>query len=263
VLGWDYSTRWLSVPSAGLRTLNVRSTIPVCLNSILCEFHVRPTLEYMSCLIREDRAHTNLADFYDQVPSNAAIYQISNGGSGSPASYHRAAASELRLAILDLFWDKNKLAFYDFNVTSNMRSCFFSAATFYPLWNGIIPDEVMSSSTQNEAFGMFASLNMVSRRYNGSFPTTFINSGQQWYVSPFLLACKEGRTLLQGCSKRMATPPIHRSGCVARAAAQSDITALTSSHLGSICIFPRPARPAGSHRGGAARPTYIVRPGPN
>jgi len=38
--GWDYSSRWLTTVAGGnegLRTLNVRSIIPVCLNSILCE----------------------------------------------------------------------------------------------------------------------------------------------------------------------------------------------------------------------------------
>ena len=42
--GWDYSSRWLKDPLAGsasdqnpkLRSLNVRSTLPICLNSILC-----------------------------------------------------------------------------------------------------------------------------------------------------------------------------------------------------------------------------------
>jgi neutral trehalase len=47
-LGWDYSSRWLKEPFAGLdltdqlpklRTLNVRNTIPVDLNSILCMYH--------------------------------------------------------------------------------------------------------------------------------------------------------------------------------------------------------------------------------
>ena len=46
-LGWDYSSRWLKDPLAGanltdqlpkLRTLNVRNTIPVDLNSILCMY---------------------------------------------------------------------------------------------------------------------------------------------------------------------------------------------------------------------------------
>ncbi len=38
--GWDYTARWLREPNAhgdaGLRTLNVRGTIAIDLNSILC-----------------------------------------------------------------------------------------------------------------------------------------------------------------------------------------------------------------------------------
>ena len=47
--GWDYSSRWEKNPfpaggnltnnTPGLRTLNVRSTIPVDLNAILCRWH--------------------------------------------------------------------------------------------------------------------------------------------------------------------------------------------------------------------------------
>lgn len=38
--GWDYTARWFINPNAtnGLQSLNVRSTIPIDLNSILCEF---------------------------------------------------------------------------------------------------------------------------------------------------------------------------------------------------------------------------------
>ena len=46
--GWDYTVRWMKDPFAGsaedqnpkLRTLNVRSIIPVCLNSILCAYTI-------------------------------------------------------------------------------------------------------------------------------------------------------------------------------------------------------------------------------
>ena len=94
---------------------------------------------------------------------------------------HRSTADVFRSGVLDLFWDASKLAFYDFNLTANARSTIYSAATFYPLWNGIIPDELLSSS-QN-AFGFFASLNMVLNRYNGTFPVTFLQTGLQWYFS--------------------------------------------------------------------------------
>lgn len=156
--GWDYSTRFVALPVDGgtnntapaLRSVNVKNQVPVDLNSIL----------YKANLI--------LADFY---------------GSGShinstAVSQHKAAAANIRAGILDLFWDSSKLAFYDFNLTSNSRNSVFSAATFYPLWAGIIPDEVLSSSTN--AFGFFSSINMVLRRYNGTYPATFVESGLQW-----------------------------------------------------------------------------------
>ena len=94
------------------------------------------------------------------------------------ASKYRAAAANIRSGILDLLWDSSKLAFYDFNLTSNSRNDVLSAATFYPLWTGIIPDELISSPSN--AFGFFSSINMVLRRYNGTYPVTFIESGLQW-----------------------------------------------------------------------------------
>ncbi|KAL7279642.1 hypothetical protein ACG7TL_006048 [Trametes sanguinea] len=154
--GWDYSSRWMAQPLAGgsnnttpaLRTLNVRKTVPVCLNSILY------------------KAHSLVADLYDAQNDS------------SSAAAHRSTAASIRAGILDLFWDSSKLAFYDFNLTSNARSNLFTAATFYPLWNGIIPDELLSSS--DNAFGAFATLNMVLNRYNGTLPVTFLETGQQW-----------------------------------------------------------------------------------
>ncbi|KAI9454058.1 trehalase [Lactarius psammicola] len=156
--GWDYSTRFIALPVDGgtnntapaLRSVNIKNHVPVDLNSIL----------YKSNLI--------LADFY----------RSGNHSNNTAVSQHEAAAANIRAGILDLFWDSSKLAFYDFNLTSNSRNNIFSAATFYPLWAGITPDEVLSSSTN--AFGFFSSINMVLRRYNGTYPTTFIESGLQW-----------------------------------------------------------------------------------
>ncbi|KAH9987249.1 glycoside hydrolase family 37 protein [Russula vinacea] len=156
--GWDYSTRFISLPVAGgtnytvpaLRSVNVKNHIPVDLNAIL----------YKSNLI--------LADFY------------MSGRYANPtiASKYQTVAASIRAGILDLFWDSSKLAFYDFNLTSNSRNSVFSAATFYPLWTGIVPDEIISSSSN--AFGFFSSINMVLRRFNGTYPPTFIESGLQW-----------------------------------------------------------------------------------
>ena len=52
-LGWDYSTRFVSLPVAGgtnnttpaLRSFNVKNHIPVDLNAILCKLHVHMSSE--------------------------------------------------------------------------------------------------------------------------------------------------------------------------------------------------------------------------
>ncbi|KAF8883777.1 Six-hairpin glycosidase-like protein [Gymnopilus junonius] len=145
--GWDYTTRFFLSPNDGLNSVNVRNTIGIDLNSILYKNHVL------------------MASFYGTANTTSA-------------SRHTAAAESLKAAILDLFWDSSKLAFYDFSLTTNSRNNFFSVATFYPYWSGIIPDEVAQNSTA--AFSAFSSVNLVLNRYNGTFPTTFITSGQQW-----------------------------------------------------------------------------------
>lgn len=149
--GWDFTARFEAVPqfgNPGLRTYNIKNTIPVCLNSILY------------------KAHMLLSALYGE--SNATY-----------AAIHQQTAGSIRAGILDLTWDANKLAFYDFNLTSNSRNSIFTTATFYPVWNGIIPNEVLAS--QSNAFGYFAAVNLVMNRYNGTVPTTFVDwTGLQW-----------------------------------------------------------------------------------
>ncbi|PCH40416.1 glycoside hydrolase family 37 protein [Wolfiporia cocos MD-104 SS10] len=99
-------------------------------------------------------------------------------GNSSGAATHTAFADSLREAVLDVCWDSEKLAFYDFNLTSRNHSTVFSAATFYPLWNDIIPAELLESA--DNAFGYLSSVNLVLNRYNGSFPVTFLETGLQW-----------------------------------------------------------------------------------
>jgi alpha,alpha-trehalase len=96
---------------------------------------------------------------------------------------HIAAAQALHSAILDVLWDPSKLAFYDFNIAAKARNGIYTAATFYPLWCGIIPDELLTG--QDQTFGFFSTVNMVMNRYNGTYPTTFVETGLQWYVASF------------------------------------------------------------------------------
>ncbi|KZT11812.1 glycoside hydrolase family 37 protein [Laetiporus sulphureus 93-53] len=154
--GWDFSSRFASDPYAGgtnntnptMRTINVRNNVPVDLNSILY------------------KGYSILVDFYTKRGNTSAAY-----------TYSKTAIS-LREGILDLFWDPSKLAFYDFNLTSGTRNSIYTMATFYPLWNGVVPDELLESS--ENAFGFFAGVNMVMNRYNGSVPVTFLETGLQW-----------------------------------------------------------------------------------
>ncbi|KAG1784945.1 glycoside hydrolase family 37 protein [Suillus plorans] len=149
--GWDYSSRFEAIPqlgNPGLRSLNVKNNIPICLNSILY------------------KARLLLAELYGT--SNATA-----------SSNHLQVATGIREGILDLLWDPAKLAFYDFNLTSNARNDIFTAATYYPVWNGIIPDEVLAS--QSNAFGYFAAVNLAVNKYNGTVPVTFVDwTGLQW-----------------------------------------------------------------------------------
>ncbi|KAG6889631.1 hypothetical protein C0992_004522 [Termitomyces sp. T32_za158] len=139
--GWDFTVRWFAPTgdgsNGGLRNLNVRNTIPIDLNSILCE-----------------------------------------DNDNEAASSHRESAAALHAAVLDLLWDPMKLAFYDYNLAAKSRNSVFSAANFYPVWSGIIPPELLGSS--DKAFSYFSSLNLVLNRYNGTFPSTFVVSEQQW-----------------------------------------------------------------------------------
>lgn len=79
-------------------------------------------------------------------------------------------------------WDPKKAGFYDFNLTSNARSDFFSAAHFYPMWMNIWPEEVTRGGVEAEdmAQKMFAPVGLVLARYNGTFPATFLQTGAQW-----------------------------------------------------------------------------------
>ncbi|KIY65017.1 glycoside hydrolase family 37 protein [Cylindrobasidium torrendii FP15055 ss-10] len=148
--GWDYSTRWLQDPAPGndnLTTLQIRELLPVDLNSILYKNHV-------------------------------IMAQLYGSANDSAASVHREAAASIKEGILDLMWNTTKYAFYDYSLTGEKQTNVLSAAAFYPFWSGIVPDEVLLNATN--AFRAFSSVNLVLNRYNGTYPSTFLDTGLQW-----------------------------------------------------------------------------------
>ena len=124
-----------------------------------------------------DQSRIDLANLYDLSAGNLAK-RVRRQAPSDRAAYHREVAATLKAGILDLFWDEERLAFYDFNLTANARNTQLTAAHWYPLWANIIPDEIRSS--KDKAFGAFASLNFAMRRYNGTYPATFLETGLQW-----------------------------------------------------------------------------------
>ncbi|KAH7337166.1 trehalase [Rhizoctonia solani] len=161
--GWDYTARWsrqqfsgnLSNTEPQLRSLNLRALVPVDLNAILYG------------------AHIQLASLFDRHSKSKRDLRAR-----ASASSYRKKAATLKTAILDLCWNENKLAFYDFNTTSGEQSDVFSAAAFYPYWMGIWPDSLLMS--ESKTFGAFSSVNYALNMYNGTFPTTFLETGLQW-----------------------------------------------------------------------------------
>ncbi|ESK92520.1 glycoside hydrolase family 37 protein [Moniliophthora roreri MCA 2997] len=108
---------------------------------------------------------------------------------------HRERAAVFKEDVIDL-WDSEKMrstivssvdhsftvhpqiAFYGFNVKTNARNNIFSVTAFYPMWSGIFPEDVLQS--QETAFKAFLSVNTNRYRYNGTFPSTFVDTGLQW-----------------------------------------------------------------------------------
>ncbi|KAF5346662.1 hypothetical protein D9758_013212 [Tetrapyrgos nigripes] len=155
-----------------LRDLAIRDTIPVDLNSILYKNHVL------------------LAELYNISFVNCSSPSPEKGAAvAKAAARHLKAADALKEGILSVFWNPQKLAFYDFSLSSGEQHTVFSVAAFYPYWAGIYPAELFTARggedvsggddaegvDQDRAFGAFASVNLVLRRYNGTFPSTFVS----------------------------------------------------------------------------------------
>ncbi|EGG03595.1 family 37 glycoside hydrolase [Melampsora larici-populina 98AG31] len=156
--GLDYSgSRWAKVPTADtvinapiLRTLNIVNILPIDLNSIM----------------------------YKNFIALSELYQREIEPSNEKVQYWSGRAKDLKEAIVDLFWDENRLGFYDFNQTSNSRSLIWSPASYAPYWAGIYPDSMIN----DEAIAQkaLAGPAYLATRFNGSVPASLIPTGLQW-----------------------------------------------------------------------------------
>jgi alpha,alpha-trehalase len=167
--GWDYTARWMKAPLAnisdplqGLRSLNIRSIIPVDLNAILTSNHYR------------------LADLYDQysLSSSTSGNSSSLSNATARADLHRMQGDKGKEALLDLMWDSEKYSFYDFNMTSNARSDFWALSAFFPYWLDIFPPEL--ETDPEAAQKAFAGLDYILAKYDGAVPASLTASTLNW-----------------------------------------------------------------------------------
>lgn len=167
--GHDFAAvRWSKRPTLNTtnnipaqRFLNTAAQIPVDLNAILYK-NEKVLAKYHNMTIKT---------------SNGTIE-----ADPKAAKHWHETAHRRKEAILDLFWDKELLWFYDFNMTAGHRSPDWTAAGVWPYWAGIIPPEFLSKKGDSAPSlqKSFAGLRYLVERYNGTLSTTLKTTGQQW-----------------------------------------------------------------------------------
>ncbi|KAI8069147.1 glycoside hydrolase [Gongronella butleri] len=155
--GWDYSTRWTKskTPDANiLQSLNTRKIVPIELNALLWSME------------------TTLAEWHTKFGTSH------HAKKKRQASYYERQAKHRLEAMDAVLWDEDKVAFFDYNMTSQARNDEFTPAALFPFWLGAIPERVKKSKpTLKKVFDLtHASL----AKYPGILTTTDYNSTLQW-----------------------------------------------------------------------------------
>ncbi|ORY02114.1 glycoside hydrolase [Basidiobolus meristosporus CBS 931.73] len=159
LLGWDYSTRFVTLipkgdetPEEILRTLNTRMIIPVDLNSIM---HMNEKI---------------LADFHRILERNTTTPKLH--------TFYEEAAQKRSRSIVDLLWDDKDRVFYDFNLTSHAIEKTLTPANYWPFWSGIFPDDFFKRPA--DIMKSFDAVEDYAEEYPGGIPITMTASTLQW-----------------------------------------------------------------------------------
>ncbi|KAK4251274.1 glycoside hydrolase [Corynascus novoguineensis] len=175
--GWDYTSRWLGVPSDAardvyfpLRSLNIRDIVPVDLNSIL----------YQNEVI--------IAEYLEKA------------GNSSAAKRFATAAEQRSEAMYSLMWNATHWSYFDYNLTDNTQhifvpadedtapqdrteappgqQVFFHIAQLYPFWTGAAPASLKANPLAvQQAYARVARMLDIKK---GAIPATNYRTGQQW-----------------------------------------------------------------------------------
>lgn len=138
--GWDFSSRWLT-DERNLHTIHTTDFVAVDLNALLC--HLEQTL--------------------------AKAYALQ--GDRRQADFYALQAGKRISAIGKYCWDRQRGAFFDYDISRHKRSQRLTAATAFPLFTAI--------ATRQQAERTAAVIRQQLLR-RGGIVTTNVNSGQQW-----------------------------------------------------------------------------------
>lgn len=154
----DYSgARWLKDPlanvtdtTASLRSINTNEQIPVDLESILYRDYRLIARMYDMVGNKSRKDYWN--DRADKSKAAVLVRDDKRSHATMGILLLRLTAGSLLVAaplsFQDLHWDKDALAFRDYNLTSGKLADVWSTAGYYPYWSEIIPDEVLQSETK-------------------------------------------------------------------------------------------------------------------
>lgn len=175
--GWDYVSRWIARPqdaiddvSFALRSLNTANIVPVDLNSIL----------------------------YGSEASLAYLHELA-GNQYAAACWTRTAATRSD-AMTAVLWDKERWAYFDYNMTSKSRQVFVAAdknadqsetrgappgqqvfthiAQYYPFWTGAAPDDLKNNASA--ILKAYERIESELDRFPGVPGATNLETGEQW-----------------------------------------------------------------------------------
>ncbi|WVN86234.1 uncharacterized protein L203_101395 [Cryptococcus depauperatus CBS 7841] len=246
--GWDYTLRWcdqriinVTDNNPALRTLKIRSIVPVDLLSLLAGDHALLANLYQVY-------HNNSGNGNNS--SNSSLAQRNGGSSGgndttSKVAYHQQMAQQFTDSILDLCWDSEKSWFYDFNMTSYTRSDFYHPGGAWPLWQNITPSEIVNNETAalsivsgyRYLLGHYSGVPSVSSLYYSGLNWDFPNSWPNHLYTTIKAFETLGRVVPNASALHNLTVPFSQVASFQLGLNESNLPPQPSSTIGNVSVM--------------------------
>jgi len=150
--GWDFSSRWFE-DGESIKTIHTTEILPIDLNCLLY--------------------------YYEQTLMK--LFEIINNHDKS--YFYKQKSNQRKEAINDIFWDKEKMFYFDYDFKKSELKQIYSLAALYPLYMGIASLEQAESVANNvkslflKAGGLVTTLNKTSQQWdspNGWAPLQYL-----------------------------------------------------------------------------------------